>query len=463
MSQNLPPDSKKPFQKLTKGDLAESIRFGQWFSNLWSTSVAEYMGCSIKRIFSLKKAYTGIYYRNIICLSLSDFLTKNNFIIHDEYSINHDDFSSSKKEEIEIAKGKFKEVTIEGFLFLEKAGHKFVLGLEDGYRNNEWVISINYNRDAGSSIKSFLVDLETFARSKCYLNKAKIDPSLSFIKLNKEYSWNDIILPKYIKDEIKLNTEKLVNSIDFYKKHNLPFKRGVILEGIPGIGKTLIGRILCSTVDCSFLWVTPKFLETAQSISIICELARQISPCILFLEDLDLYASDRSTNRDSNFLGELMNQLDGLVENNYVIVVATTNKVDFIEDAIRNRPGRFDRTIEIPLPTTKGREKLLKLCLLKFNIDTDNLDYLHEVAEKSKDFTGSHIQELVNTAVMVAIDVGSLDKDKNVILRKEFLFDNIEKVKNKILQPQLGFDSDPPLNNKKPKAAWEESWDEDYD
>ena len=53
MTQNLPPDSKKPFQKLTKGDLAESIRFGQWFSNLWSTSVAEYMGCSIKRIFSL--------------------------------------------------------------------------------------------------------------------------------------------------------------------------------------------------------------------------------------------------------------------------------------------------------------------------------------------------------------------------------------------------------------------------
>ena len=436
MSHNLPPNPDKHIKDLSKGDLTESLRFGNWFANLWSNGVSDFIGCSIKRVYSLRKTYTGYYYRNIICLSILDFLKERGFKMLDEYVINSDDFSSVTKKEIEISKGKFTEVTVEGSMFLEKLGKKFIVGMHEGYRPNEWDINISYNREDHTMVKAFLTDLEDFAKKQCYLKNAKIDPDLSFIKLNKDYSWQDIVLPKYIKDEITLNTTKLVDSINFYKKHNLPFKRGLILEGSPGTGKTLIGRIICSTINCSFLWVTPKFLVDSRAIASICELSREIAPCVLFLEDLDLYASDRDNNRDSGLLGELMNQLDGLVENNYVIVIATTNRVKFIEEALSNRPGRFDRTIEIPRPSEEGRKRLLTLCLN--NIKTES-NFINEIATKTEDFTGAHIQELVNTAIMVAIEDKSFDKEDNVILKKEFLINNIEKVKNKKLEPSVGF------------------------
>jgi len=458
MSTNLPPKHSTPVTSMTKGDLAEAWRFSRWFSSLWSTKLSEFLNCDIRKVLTLQKSYTGDYYKNIICLSFRAYLTKNGFKVLEEYSLNHDDYSAATKGEIEIAQGKYEQVTIGGLTFIEKDGCKYMVSMGEGYRNQTWDLSISYDNKDHDKIKGFIKALETHAKEQNYLQGAKIDPSLSFIKLNKKYTWDDIVLPKVLKDEIQLNTVKLVESIKFYRDNNIPFKRGLILEGAPGTGKTLIGRILCSTINCSFLWVTPKYLTDSGAIASICELARQISPCVLFLEDLDLYAQDRDKVRDSNMLGELMNQLDGLVENNYIIVVATTNKVDFIEEAMRNRPGRFDRTIEIVAPSKEGIKRLLTLCLQRLSTTGDFLD---EVAEKAKGFTGAHVQELVNTAVMIAIENKSVDAEGKVILKKEFLLDNIKKVKNKKFEPTLGFDGKSNMGND--DEAEPVSWDDVFE
>jgi transitional endoplasmic reticulum ATPase len=143
-------------------------------------------------------------------------------------------------------------------------------------------------------------------------------------------------------------------------------------------------------------------------------------------------------NHNASLLGELMNQLDGLVENHYVVVIATTNKVDALEKALRNRPGRFDRVIDIPPPDNAARLKMLELYANKHKMEDVNLA---EIAEKTEKYTGAHIKELVNTAIITAIDENSFDTEGMVILKQEYFTKNIAKVRNKKIQPAIGFGS----------------------
>jgi len=225
-----------------------------------------------------------------------------------------------------------------------------------------------------------------------------------------------LILPAELKDTLRSNICNLFDKLELYRKNKIVFKRGLILSGVPGTGKTLLGKILCSQIDAAFIWVTPKFLTDAKQVSNICTMARELSPSVLFLEDIDLYGTSRHQTADKSVLGELMNQLDGLIENQYVIVIATTNDEESMEKALKNRPGRFDRIIKIPEPDEVCRLKMLEL--FTKNLTLDGLD-LKAIAKKTASFTGAHMKELVTTAVMNAMDKNSLDKDSNVILTKD--------------------------------------------
>ena len=92
----------------------------------------------------------------------------------------------------------------------------------------------------------------------------------------------------------------------------------------------------------------------------IFRLARELAPTILILEDIDLYGEEREVARDAERLGELMNELDGMVDNKEIIVFATTNNLIKVEKALQSRPGRFDRIYKIMNPDFDGRLKILK-------------------------------------------------------------------------------------------------------
>lgn len=168
----------------------------------------------------------------------------------------------------------------------------------------------------------------------------------------------------------------------------------------------------------------------------ICDMARELSPSILFLEDIDLYSEDRRSVGNASLLGELMNQLDGLIENHFVIVIATTNRVDDVEEALRNRPGRFDRILDIALPTPAGRLHMLQLFTKNYRLDGVDLEV---IAQQTDNYSGAHVKELVITAAIAAIDAKSLTEDGLVILKSSYFTDNIEKVRNKKMEPVAGF------------------------
>lgn len=165
-------------------------------------------------------------------------------------------------------------------------------------------------------------------------------------------------------------------------------------------GKTTIGNIICNLVPSyTVIWITPEILSennyrAISSIKALYKLADFLSPCIIILEDLDLFSQDREKGGDILSLGALMNVLDGVNSIANSVTIGTTNRLASIETALRNRPGRFDRIIEIPSLTDDLRRKMFKERLVNWKMTNDVLDYL---ISNTMDWTGAEVQELVNS------------------------------------------------------------------
>ena len=415
--------------------LSEAIRLGSWHNDYMLHEAQAFLDCPADQVYRVYNEYVGKYFRNIIVTALDAFLEANHFTVVAQKSIGSNGFQTPKIEDIEVAPKVVKSCFTEGCFLLDKAGTRFILEFQNSYHTDGWWVTVFYKNTSEDSAKSFLRDLETFAKDHNYLRKAKIDANLAYIP-HSDYNWDDIVLPLKTKQELLVNIDGMISNIDLYKKNNIKFKRGLILKGPPGTGKTLVGKIICNSVDCTFLWVTPHFLERSHHVKMICDMARELSPSILFLEDIDLYSEDRRSTGNASLLGELMNQLDGLVENHFVIVIATTNRVDDVEEALRNRPGRFDRILDIGLPTAAGRLHMLQLFTKNYKMD--NVD-LEVVAQQTEKYSGAHVKELVITAAIAAIDEKSLTDEGLVILKASYFLDNIAKVRNKKIEPVAGF------------------------
>lgn len=423
--------------------LAEAIRLGSWHNDYMLHEAQSFLNCPADRIFRVYEEYIGKYFRNIVVTSLDAFLEANHFVKTAQKSIGSNGLQTPKKEDIEIAPNTYKSCLTEACFFLEKENTRFILEFQNSYHNDGWWVTVFYQDTAEDLAKSFLKDLETFAKAHNYLRNSKIDAGLSFIPAS-SYTWDDIVLPSKVKAELQLNIDGMMENIEFYKKNNIKFKRGIILQGPPGTGKTLVGKIICNSTKCTFLWVTPRFLERSQHIKAVCDMARELSPSILFLEDIDLYSEDRHSVRNASLLGELMNQLDGLIENHFVIVIATTNQVDNVETALRNRPGRFDRILDIGLPSDSGRLHMLQLFTKNYKLDGVDLK---SIALQTEQYSGAHVKELVITAAITAIDEKSLTEDGLVILKPAYFLDNIVKVRNKKIEPVAGFGTPAPAKS----------------
>jgi len=428
---------------LSKQDWIDIHRASHWHNDFRILEISKFLEKPVEQILTTTKEYEGIYYKNVVAYTLGNFIQLKEYSIVRQTNLRSSDISFLSKEDIELSPNKYTRCIVDGTLFLTCKNYKLVLELIDDYRyERKWSINMMYRQTDEKFALDFLNELHSYAVENSYLKKAKISPDLSHIIINENYTWDSIILPENIKNEIQLNVNNLIRDLEIYKKNSIKFKRGLIFKGLPGTGKTLLAKIICNSVDCTFLWVTPGHLISSRTVRHICDMARELSPTILFLEDIDLYGEDRNSNSNASLLGELMNQLDGLIENHYVIVIATTNKVENIEEALKNRPGRFDRILEIPLPAMEGRLKMLELYCKNYKLDKVNLP---EIACKTDKYTGAHIKELVNTAVIMAIDGQSFNGDQNIVLTMDHFVKNIEKVRSKKIEPAIGFRPQTPV------------------
>ena len=274
-----------------------------------------------------------------------------------------------------------------------------------------------------------LKEWEAAALRENFYRGKKITASCKFLDL-RSVTWDDVILAPAIKKMLQNMVGGAIANEELYKINHLSLKRGILMSGGPGNGKTSALRIITKEAPSSItvIYAQPCHLGTASQVRAICGMAKDLSPAILIIEDIDWIAEDRDTG-DAGRVIELMNQLDGLEEFTNVITLATTNDIDKIEKAIKNRPGRFDRVITIGNPDEDCRNQMLNLFTKYWTLDAD-VDR-KAVVGFSDGLSGAHMADLCRTAAVFALEAGSLDSEKKIIIHKAHFEAAIKEVKSK--------------------------------
>jgi hypothetical protein len=214
------------------------------------------------------------------------------------------------------------------------------------------------------------------------------------------------IVDKSLKYELDKNIFNMFRKSEEFRRYGLPVKRAIILEGSPGCGKTMICRHVAAALkgEVTVLWVTSKAIESSSAISNAFELARKLSPSLIVMEDLDLISGTRFDDQET--LGEMLNQLDGVSANENIVVIATTNKVASLDEALRDRPGRFDRIYRLGKPSAETARMIAESYLKERGINSKTIKGLNLDSVLTGDLTGAQVVEAMKGGIFEAIHIG---------------------------------------------------------
>ena len=219
-------------------------------------------------------------------------------------------------------------------------------------------------------------------------------------------------------DVAGLDEEKheMIEIVDFLKnperfnKMGAKIPRGVLLCGQPGTGKTLIAKAIAGEANVPFISMSgSEFIEMfaglgASRVRKLFEKARKVSPCIIFIDEIDAIGSRRTSSsgaesENNQTLNQLLVEMDGFDTDETIIVLAATNRPEMLDKALL-RPGRFDRRITIGLPDMRGREEILKIHAKGKKIAEDV--NLKSIAEDTAGFTGAELANILNESAIIA-------------------------------------------------------------
>ncbi|KAI9221684.1 P-loop containing nucleoside triphosphate hydrolase protein [Blastocladiella britannica] len=225
------------------------------------------------------------------------------------------------------------------------------------------------------------------------------------------------------KQEIREAVELPLTHFDLYKQIGIDPPRGVLLYGPPGTGKTMLVKAVAHHTTAAFIRVVgsefvQKYLgEGPRMVRDVFRLARENSPCIIFIDEVDAIATkrfDAQTGADrevQRILLELLNQMDGFDQSSNVKVIMATNRADTIDPALL-RPGRLDRKVEFPMPDRRQKRLIFQTITAKMNLG-DEVD-LEDFVSRADKLSGAEIAAICQEAGMHAVR-----KNRYVILSKD--------------------------------------------
>jgi ATP-dependent metalloprotease FtsH len=275
-----------------------------------------------------------------------------------------------------------------------------------------------------------------------YILKLSHKSKLQQMELNRAFETPDMITDiKPTKSSVKFDDvagidmvkEELEEIIDFlknpyrYKQMGIRMPKGVLLVGPPGVGKTLVAKAVAGEANVPFFYQSgASFTQIyvgmgAKRVNELFNQAKRNAPSIIFIDEIDAVGKSRGDLRNDEreaTLNELLTQMDGFEQNSGVIVIAATNNIEVLDDALL-RAGRFDRRVHLSLPNLEDREKIIRLYLQNKSHHID----IHSLAKSTVGFSAAALDTLINEAALHAL------KNGNKVITQQ----NVDAIKDKVL------------------------------
>ena len=331
-----------------------------------------------------------------------------------------------QSEQLSIAPGVQKTLPVFGNFFVQHrgTGSRLFVSIDLCYESMACAVSAMVAPGQQAAAEAFFSDLQaSIAANDIYFKQC-----LNFVRGKLDFaavtstSWSSVVLKDPIKESIHQNTVGVLENMDALAGLGMCPNQNVILISPPGMAKTTIFRAISHEVDgrVTRVWCTGKSIESSRDVTSLFEAARGLAPCLVFIEDMDLFGRDRSSGvlgSDPHVLNEFLACLDGAQENAGVVVLASTNDIASMDEALVNRPGRFDVKIEIPFPDAQDRSDMLKKLLIQYHSVVDSSvsqETWETLINMTEGLTGAYVKALAKSAVIRATADGCVSDDGRV-------------------------------------------------
>lgn len=301
-----------------------------------------------------------------------------------------------------------------GMHFMEDSqGHKLVITIKNGGvigskdRRGEFYVTVSSNSHKEGSREACLHCLKLIRNELNYEMKSKsyaLNTDGNPIKVEK-LSWESLKIPPSLKKDIQFHIMDFISNIDAFRDAGIKPSRGLIIAGPPGNGKTMLGKILCTNIDVPFFFSSATDFNQSfgkPKINSLYEMASAFAPAIVLIEDADIFLNERRFNINQGTLTDFLNIIDGLRENDGIVTILTCNNPELLDEAVKNRPKRFDVIIEFGNPGYEERREILHSKLQKY-ISEEDSSIIDDVARDMEGFSGAHITEIADRLIMLKI------------------------------------------------------------
>ena len=348
-----------------------------------------------------------------------------------------------------------------GIYLIDDGGSQLAIVLQPVDRGPRPEVVIQVTGPDQDQVQAVLGEIRTLASERSVFRGQVISFGFEVFGPGRQVPMNFLERPAVGRDQIVLppevleNIERQVLGVGRYSDRLLAsgqhLKRGVLLHGAPGTGKTHTVRYLLGRrPEATVIVISGRALERIRE---ACSVARTLQPAIVVVEDVDLIAEQREKTRPGEhpLLFQLLNEMDGLNSGADVTFLLTTNRADLLEPALAARPGRVDLAAELPLPDAEARRQLIRLYQGTLVLD---LAQPEAVIERTEGVTAAFLKELLRKAALLSCEADPTDGPIRVTdTHLNAALDQLLDTRSQLTRVLLGGESPRPASALPPRAG----------